>query len=318
MTEHWAEQEDLLEEFVLGRLPADRLREFGEHLRVCRECRDLVEKEQRFAAGVRRHALMKEVEQLRVMTGAGQRSPWGVVRIAASIAVLVGAGILGRILFFGTRETPPQETVMADRMNDEGGKAKKEDQPAIAVPLPVTPRAGESSSQIAQSPPKDARQAQKVPPPGAEGQDVQVPEENKFGEQQETDNNTIVALFAADTREADQDNADVTRRLDKLRFESAAAAKSEPTTAVENKRLIVTCLSRNPAIRANRELPPPPYALIDSGTDTVHITLVLGEQTVDSAASIFTRRSGDTLYFDVAGRRFGLILPAERKEERRN
>jgi hypothetical protein len=108
-TQHFAEDPEALEEFVLGRSdPATRARYEG-HLRSCETCRQAVHVERIIAAGIKRAGRDHLKERIRTLLGIPlpRRIPWPhVVSIAAVLAILIGIGITQR--WFVTHVAPKE------------------------------------------------------------------------------------------------------------------------------------------------------------------------------------------------------------------
>ena len=124
---HWVEDEDLLEQFVLGRLDSAKVAQLEEHLQECDQCRRAVANERELVAGIRlagresvKHRLAQRIEERKA------RSPnwYRMVGVAAGIVLLVTVGVYNR-WFIGT-ETQVQKQDRADR-------TEKRIEPAPAV-----------------------------------------------------------------------------------------------------------------------------------------------------------------------------------------
>ncbi len=205
--EHWTHDGDLLEHFVLGRLPEDQHTTFTRHLQSCPDCRKRVEDERIIAAGIRRsgRADMKvrlrqrlgltadqqhADERVAAATEKPARSPsprrsgraWMYTAAAAACVVIItGVGLLNR--WWSSEETLLQtsdkDVAIATSpapKDDRSGvtyKAQAEAQP-VGSPMPTTAsRPGTLSP-----PPADGVQNEPRPAAhGAEEKEVQIQEE---------------------------------------------------------------------------------------------------------------------------------------------
>jgi len=93
---HFAEDPELLEEFVLGRLDRMSTERCEQHLRTCEVCREAVDEERMIAAGAKRYGRDQIKARLRTRLGEvpTRRVPWPhVLSAAAILVILIGIGI---------------------------------------------------------------------------------------------------------------------------------------------------------------------------------------------------------------------------------
>jgi hypothetical protein len=114
---HWAENEDLLEQFVMGRLDPAEVTRLEVHLQECGHCREAVSNERELVAGIRlagresmKRRLAQRLEQRKSATVGWYR----VAGVAAGIVLLVTIGIYNR-WFVGT-ETRTEKQDRADKV----------------------------------------------------------------------------------------------------------------------------------------------------------------------------------------------------------
>ncbi len=92
--DHWAQNEDLREQFVLGNVPASERVTLEAHMRECGECRRLVEDERSLAQGIRaagRASLRAELSaRLRSQGSSLAHDTWRWVAAAATIVAAIG------------------------------------------------------------------------------------------------------------------------------------------------------------------------------------------------------------------------------------
>ncbi|MBP1649064.1 MAG: hypothetical protein H6Q30_2509 [Bacteroidetes bacterium] len=97
--EHFAEDPELLERYVLDRLDRTSLAQCEEHLRTCATCRQAVQADRMIIAGVKRYGRDQMKERLRTVAGLPptRRIPWPhVLGVAAILLILFGIGIYQR------------------------------------------------------------------------------------------------------------------------------------------------------------------------------------------------------------------------------
>jgi hypothetical protein len=106
---HWTENDDLLSEYVLGRVPAQDLNRLEAHLASCSVCQEAVRLERAMASGIRRYG--REEFKARLGTMIAQRPvsinrlvTWQrAVSVAAVFVVIAGIGILNGWFTTGQR-----------------------------------------------------------------------------------------------------------------------------------------------------------------------------------------------------------------------
>ena len=214
---HWVENEDLLEQFVLGRLESTEVAKLEKHLQECDPCRKTVAKERELVAGIRfagrasvKHRLAKRLEQRKAHSANWYR----VAGMAAGIVLLVTVGIYNR--WFAGTETQTEKRDRAD-------KTEKLAEPAP----PVSP---ERQMTNAEKPHLDAarravdEEGQKVPSPTAGASRAAGAESGKIAEAQVDKLNDLKATDAAKEGES---------REKKYRFAAATVASTVATTWVE-------------------------------------------------------------------------------------
>lgn len=127
MSDHWTNNEDLLADYVLGRVPAIRLAELESHLRECEICRRAVADEKNLAAAAKLAG--RNQIKIRLRENLGQKPertvPWPHIMSAAAVVVI----IMGVGLFNGWFSTQKLETIIteepvATRSAQANGKAE--------------------------------------------------------------------------------------------------------------------------------------------------------------------------------------------------
>jgi hypothetical protein len=126
---HWTEDEDLLAQYVLGRLSVEERTRLGDHLISCLRCREMVEREQELASGIRqlgRQELRARLRQWLAVTPDASRMlvPWQRVASAAAVVLIIGGvGIYNHWFTLGGRESisAPHDIQEAGKAPDEGG-----------------------------------------------------------------------------------------------------------------------------------------------------------------------------------------------------
>lgn len=97
--QHWTDDPELIERFVLNRLNPEERNELEDHLRVCEVCKQAVRAEQLLIAGIRRSgreqfkaALKKKVEEI-----PEKKTPWmQILSAAAVVLIILTVGIYNR------------------------------------------------------------------------------------------------------------------------------------------------------------------------------------------------------------------------------
>jgi hypothetical protein len=98
-TEHFAEDPEQLEEFVLGRLDQASQKRCEDHLETCEPCRRRVQVERIIATGIKRAGRDRMKERLGMLSGIPPRRsvPWPrVISVAAVLLIIVGIGVTQR------------------------------------------------------------------------------------------------------------------------------------------------------------------------------------------------------------------------------
>ena len=125
---HWAQDEDLVEQFVLGRPEPPEVEKLERHLSECDECLKLVTRERTLAAGIRRagrDSLKRSLSQTIDQRKSSSANWYRVAGVAAGIVLLVTLGIYNR-WFVGSDATGERQE-MAD-------KVEKRVEPSPSVP----------------------------------------------------------------------------------------------------------------------------------------------------------------------------------------
>jgi hypothetical protein len=114
---HWAENEDLLEQFVLGRLESAEVAKLEKHLQECGQCQKAVANERELVAGIRlvgRESMKRKLAQRLEQRKAHSASWYRVAGVAAGIVLLVTVGIYNR--WFTGAETQIEKQDRADKI----------------------------------------------------------------------------------------------------------------------------------------------------------------------------------------------------------
>ena len=94
--QHWTDNEEVLERYVLGRIDAQSKGILDEHLEECARCREAVQRETELAAGAKRlgRAALKERLGRRLAAPARPGVPWPhVISAAAVLVIAVGVAM---------------------------------------------------------------------------------------------------------------------------------------------------------------------------------------------------------------------------------
>jgi len=139
---HWTEDDDLLTQYVLGRLSEEDQRQLEAHLRSCSRCREAVRQEQEMVAGVRQYGREELKMRLknRLALHAGSRATritWQRALSAAAVVVMVaGIGIYNHWFDWGANKsvsTADQTQKLRDTLTAHERKAmqREEKKPVI-------------------------------------------------------------------------------------------------------------------------------------------------------------------------------------------
>lgn len=125
---HWTENEELLEQFVLGRLESAEVVELEKHLQECDQCRKVVTSERELIAGIRlagRGSVKRRLAQRLEQRKAHSPNWYRVAGVAAGIVLLVTVGVHNG-WFVGT------ETQMEKRNRTDKTEKLAEPTPAVS------------------------------------------------------------------------------------------------------------------------------------------------------------------------------------------
>jgi hypothetical protein len=138
-TQHFAEDPETLEEFVLGRMDPGTQALCEEHLLTCDTCKQNVLVERVIAAGIKRAGRDRLKERLGVIAGTSpsSRIPWPhVLSVAAVVAILIGIGITQR--WFVTHVEPKDVAALEQPQRDEKSTAAEPQKEQGAPPQSAT------------------------------------------------------------------------------------------------------------------------------------------------------------------------------------
>jgi len=211
---HWTADEDLVERYVMGRLPSSEIAELEKHLGDCAGCREAVEAERQIVDGIRlagRDALKRRLAQ-RMHDGRSSGVNWyRIAGVAAAIVFLVTIGIYNKWFLGG-------EARKSDYRAERDSTAPTiESEPR----QPVLPKEAPSETQLADAAKSATGGKQdpgRVDPKGKlKGA---VPGADKFAEQ-EADRSKMIARSQSDRRE------NVAEKKERYAGVSAVAAGEE-------------------------------------------------------------------------------------------
>jgi hypothetical protein len=211
---HWTADEDLVERYVMGRLPSAEVAELAKHLSACAECREAVEAERQIVEGIRlagRDALKRRLAQ-RVHDGRSSGVNWyRIAGVAAAIVFLVTIGIYNKWFLGGEAQ---KSDYRAERDSTAPSIESESRQPVLAKEAPSVTQladAAKSATGGKQDPGRvDTKGELKEAAPGAD----------KFAEQGE-DRSKMIARSQSDRRE------NVAEKKERYSGVSAVAAGEE-------------------------------------------------------------------------------------------
>ncbi|MEP0822987.1 MAG: hypothetical protein HRF44_09060 [Ignavibacterium sp.] len=121
MNEHWTNDPDLVENYVLGTISQEGRKALEAHLGVCASCMETVARERLMKQGVRSYGRRLLKERLKTMVDQRERRavPWPhVVSIAAALLIIVGLGLTYR--WWGEEEVTVREEDIAAEIPSQG------------------------------------------------------------------------------------------------------------------------------------------------------------------------------------------------------
>jgi len=126
---HWTEDEDLLAQYILGRLTEDAVKRLELHLKSCPRCTDRVRRERELVSGIRKYGRDELMSRLKLGLAAQSESnhalmTWQrILSAAAVLLIIAGVGIYNRWFPWQEEKIPvmKQEFTEAQRAVGEGG-----------------------------------------------------------------------------------------------------------------------------------------------------------------------------------------------------
>jgi hypothetical protein len=145
--DHFTDNEDLLERYVLGRLPEQDRQRYEHHLRRCEICQRAVRDEQGIAAGARQlgREQLKERVRGRVAAGGSAHFPWQrIAGIAALLVIITGIGIVYRWWEVSRLQQKPAMTEF--KSEERPATGAEQQPPAASEANPIVPSPKYTSS----------------------------------------------------------------------------------------------------------------------------------------------------------------------------
>lgn len=142
MTEHWTDDTERVERYVLGTIPAEERSRLDAHLNGCSRCRNIVREEEELAGGIRAfgRSRMKEKVRLLLQEEPARVLPWPhIVSVAAVLLIAVGLSV---VIPWGGTETPVVKD--SDLTVQEGGETDETAEAADVRPREVPERQPEA------------------------------------------------------------------------------------------------------------------------------------------------------------------------------
>ena len=177
---HWTDDAELMERFVLHRLNPEELNELEDHLRICEVCKQAVRAEQVLVAGIRRGGRERSKASLRKQIAAlpEQHTPWGrILSAAAVVIILLTVGVYNRWF-----EASNNDVVLTSPSVQEDQSTEKQ---AMRIPDQELSQPEESQTQSRQEAKQDARgesmgKLERKEMPGTATQGVASKEKDKY------------------------------------------------------------------------------------------------------------------------------------------
>lgn len=145
---HWTDDAELLERYILHRLEEAEREELESHLRICSRCKDAVDDERLLIAGIRHtaRAEMKARLKQRLAATPAPELPWMQLATAAAIVViLIGIGIYNDwFRWYGENQLTPE-------FRKEEPSSVKSEEPRLPPPREAEERIREKASTAEES-----------------------------------------------------------------------------------------------------------------------------------------------------------------------
>jgi hypothetical protein len=164
MTEHITDDQELLADFVLGRLPDTARAEWQDHVAACEPCAEAVRLERALAAGIRRAGRDRLKARIAETGRSVERAiPWPrILSVAAVLAVVVGVGVYEH---WFTQENLPVATLDQRPINAQRDVPYQPPADGASKPLPGRDEAGRN--QLMEKSARSDERRYAAPPPAA-------------------------------------------------------------------------------------------------------------------------------------------------------
>lgn len=129
MSEHWAHNEELLADYVLGHVGAEQRLSLDSHLRECESCREVVASEMVLAAAAKRigRSELKARLQKTALHQPEHGIPWPrILSAAALVVILIGVGVYNQWFITKSPTEPTIQEIPALAKKDEPPQPKQE------------------------------------------------------------------------------------------------------------------------------------------------------------------------------------------------
>jgi hypothetical protein len=146
---HFTYNEDLLEQYVLGRLSEEDRQRYEHHLHRCEICQRAVRDEQRIAAGASRLGREQLKARLRTRIAAGESShfPWQrIASIAAIVVIVTGIGVVYRWWEASRLQQEPSITEFKPEARPAIGAQQQRPAESASHPIAPSPKGASSTA----------------------------------------------------------------------------------------------------------------------------------------------------------------------------
>lgn len=304
MNEHWTDDSERVERYLLGRIPAGERAHLDTHLNVCARCRDIVGKEQLLIRGIRAFGRSRLKESMGQLLLEENRSavPWPhIVSIAAVLLIVVGLSVV--VPWWG-KEAPVVKD--SDVAIQEGGRREEGEHVGPAERSTPEPQPEEKAEvQI------DLQDMDEVRAPVPSAQGVDAYDAGAPGRQDFMGEQWIAGRIIADR----------SRRPTAL---EKRAQEASPESAARAKTLAGSGESRTPAhqITVTRQtvekLPPEQRVLLQAASvparvrqtpDLIELVVFTDSLLTGDSSLRFEQVSGDSIVVFINGSAIGYRIP---------
>lgn len=304
MNEHWTDDTERVERYVLGKIPADERAQLDAHLNVCARCRDIVGKEQLLAHGIRAFGRSHMKERMGQLLLEESRStvPWPhIVSIAAVLLIVVGLSVV--VPWWGQEAPVVKDSEVAIQEDDR--------EEEVEHAGPVERSAPERQPEEREEAQMDLQDMDEVRPPVPAAQGVDAYDAGAPGRQDLSGEQWIAGRIIADRSRRP---TALDKRAQEARPESAARAKTLAGSGESRTRGQRISVTRQTV----EELPPEQSTLLQAASvparvrqtpDLIELVVFTDSLLAGDNTLSFEQVSGDSIVVFINGSVIGYRIP---------